>query len=475
MSWMGYKKDKKGVNPVKSPGTGMSAVKAPAVQEPAEPKLVPVPRKDAAREAKLYEVKKRVHHVLLERLDLSALEDLDEQVRAREIRQALGMLLSEEEEPLNMGEKNRLARELEFEILGLGPLEPLLDDPTISDILVNRFDQVYVERRGVLEPTDIRFQDNEHLLKIINKIVSNVGRRVDESVPMVDARLPDGSRVNAIIPPLALDGPMLCIRRFSVSRPSLEDLIEKGSLTAQIGEVLKAIAISKLNVIISGGTGSGKTTMLNILSGYIPSRERVITIEDSAELQLQQEHVCRLETRPANVEGKGEITARDLVKNCLRMRPDRVVVGEVRGAEVIDMLQAMNTGHEGSMTTIHANTARDAMLRLETMISLSGITIQEKAMRQMVSSSVNVVIQLVRHSDGGRRMTSLSEITGMESGVISMQDIFVFERHGMNEQGMIMGRFVSTGVRPRFADRCRLFGAPLMDGIFNPPPKAVDG
>ncbi len=473
MSWMGYKKDKKGVNPVKPPGTGMSAVKAPAVPEPTEPKLAPVPRKDAAREDKLYEVKKRVHHVLLERLDLSALEDLDEQVRAREIRQALGMLLSEEVEPLNMGEKNRLARELEFEILGLGPLEPLLDDPTISDILVNRYDQVYVERRGCLEVTDIRFQDNDHLLKIINKIVSNVGRRVDESVPMVDARLPDGSRVNAIIPPLALDGPMLCIRRFSVSRPSLDDLIEKGSLTAQIGEVIKAVAVSKLNVIISGGTGSGKTTMLNILSGYIPARERIITIEDSAELQLQQEHVCRLETRPANVEGKGEITARDLVKNCLRMRPDRVVVGEVRGAEVIDMLQAMNTGHEGSMTTIHANTARDAMLRLETMISLSGISIQEKAMRQMVSSSVNVVIQLVRHSDGGRRMISLSEITGMESGVISMQDIFVFERHGMNEQGMIMGRFVATGVRPRFADRCRLFGAPLMDGIFTPPPRAV--
>ncbi len=474
MSWLGHKKEKKvGVGAGKP--HELSAVPPKQVPETKELKVVPAPpKKEDGREVRLYEVKRRIHHVLLERLDLSALEDLDEQVRAREIRQALGILLEEDDEPLNMGEKTRLARELEFEILGLGPLEPLLADPSISDILVNRYNQVYVERRGRLEEADIRFQDNDHLLKIINKIVSNVGRRIDESAPMVDARLPDGSRVNAIIPPLALDGPMLCIRRFSVSRPTLEDLIEKGSLTAQIGEVLKAIAVAKMNVIISGGTGSGKTTMLNILSGFIPRLERIITIEDSAELQLQQEHVCRLETRPSNVEGKGEITARDLVKNCLRMRPDRVVVGEVRGAEVIDMLQAMNTGHEGSMTTIHANTARDALLRLETMISLSGITIQEKAMRQMVSSSVNVVIQLVRHSDGGRRMISLSEITGMESGVISMQDIFVFERHGMNEQGIIMGRFVATGVRPRFAERCRLFGFPLPDGIFNPPSKPID-
>jgi pilus assembly protein CpaF len=426
-------------------------------------------RQDEGRETRLYEVKRRVHHCLLERLDLGQLEELDEKSRAKEIRQAINMLLEEEREPLNMGEKVRLAREMEFEILGLGPLEPLLMDPSISDILVNRYNQVYIERHGRLELADVRFQDNEHLLKIINKIVSNVGRRIDESVPMVDARLPDGSRVNAIISPLALDGPMLSIRRFSVQRPSLENLIEKGSLTAEIGETLKAIAVAKLNVLISGGTGAGKTTMLNILSGFIPASERIITIEDSAELQLQQEHVCRLETRPPNIEGKGEVTQRELVRNCLRMRPDRVIVGEVRGAEVIDMLQAMNTGHEGSMTTVHANTARDALLRLETMISLSGITIQEKAMRQMVSSSLNVVIQLVRHSDGVRRMLSLSEITGMESGVISMQDIFVFERYGMDEQGKILGRFIPTGVRPRFIERCRLFGAPLPDGIFVPP------
>jgi pilus assembly protein CpaF len=458
MSWLEYNKKTK--NTVKGP--------QPERKDP-QPLVVVPPRQDEGRENRLYEVKRRIHHCLLERLDLSQLEELDEKVRAKEIRQAISLLLEEEKEPLNMGERARLGREMEFEILGLGPLEPLLLDPSISDILVNRYNQVYIERKGRLEQADVRFQDNEHLLKIINKIVSNVGRRIDESVPMVDARLPDGSRVNAIIFPLAMDGPMLSIRRFSVQRPTLEDLIEKGSLTAEIGETIKSIAMAKLNVLISGGTGAGKTTMLNIFSGFIPSSERIITIEDSAELQLQQEHVCRLETRPPNIEGKGEVTQRDLVRNCLRMRPDRVIVGEVRGPEVIDMLQAMNTGHEGSMTTIHANSARDALLRMETMISLSGITIQEKAMRQMVSSSLNVVIQLARHSDGVRRMIALSEITGMESGIISMQDVFVFERHGIDEKGRILGRFIATGVRPHFVERCRLFGAPLPDGIFNPP------
>jgi pilus assembly protein CpaF len=425
---------------------------------------------DSDREVRLYAVKSHIHHRLLERLDFAQLQTLDQASMAKEIRQALNLLLEEESEPLHAAEKARLVDELEFEILGLGPLEPLLKDPTISDILANRCDRVYIERYGRLELTDIHFQDNNHLLKIINKIVANVGRRIDESTPMVDARLPDGSRVNAIIPPLALDGPVLSIRRFAVSRPSLEDLIAKGSLTPAIGEVIKAIAVAKLNILISGGTGSGKTTMLNILSGFIPGNERIVTIEDSAELQMQQDHVVRLETRPPNVEGKGEITQRDLVKNTLRMRPDRIIVGEVRGAEVIDMLQAMNTGHEGSMTTIHANTSRDALLRLETMISLSGITIQEKAMRQMISTSLNVIIQLSRYSDGVRRMASLSEITGMESGMISMQDIFVFERHGIDHEGKILGRFVPTGVRPKFADRCRLFGVPIPLDIFNPPP-----
>jgi pilus assembly protein CpaF len=464
VSWLEYNKKVK--KPLKGP--------KPDPKEPQALVVVP-PRPDDGRENRLYEVKRRIHHLLLERLDLSQLEELDEKTRASEIRQALSLLLEEEKEPLNMRERARLAREMEFEILGLGPLEPLLIDPAISDILVNRFNQVYIERKGRLELTDVRFQDNEHLLKIINKIVSNVGRRIDESVPMVDARLPDGSRVNAIISPLALDGPMLSIRRFSVQRPSLEDLVEKGSLTAEIAEVIKAIAVARLNVLISGGTGAGKTTLLNILSGYIPATERIITIEDSAELQLQQEHVCRLETRPPNIEGKGEVTQRELVRNCLRMRPDRVIVGEVRGAEVIDMLQAMNTGHEGSMTTVHANTARDALLRLETMISLSGVTIQEKAMRQMISSSIDLVIQLVRHSDGVRRMIALSEITGMESGVISMQDIFVYERTGIDEQGKVLGQFAPTGVRPRFVERCRLFGVPLPDGIFMPPERPFKG
>ena len=465
MSWLEYNK--------KVNKTAKGAKPVPQAQETKPLAIVPPQPQDDGRESRLYEVKRRVHHCLLERLDLSQLEELDEKLRAKEIRQAISMLLEEEKEPLNMREMARLAREMEFEILGLGPLEPLLMDPAISDILVNRYNQVYIERKGRLEITDVRFQDNEHLLKIINKIVSNVGRRIDESVPMVDARLPDGSRVNAIISPLSIDGPMLSIRRFSVQRPTLEDLVEKGSITAEIGETLKSIAVGKLNVLISGGTGAGKTTLLNILSGFIPATERIITIEDSAELQLQQEHVCRLETRPANIEGKGEVTQRELVKNCLRMRPDRVIVGEVRGAEVIDMLQAMNTGHEGSMTTVHANTSRDALLRLETMISLSGVTIQEKAMRQMISSSLDVVIQLVRHSDGVRRMIALAEITGMESGVISMQDIFLFERHGIDEQGRVLGRFVPTGVRPRFVERCRLFGVPLPDGIFMPPERPM--
>ena len=383
MSWLGYnKKALRGLKKPPKPGAQGAPQELKVVTPPkaATAPKAPPPPKDDGREVRLYDVKRSIHHLLLERLDLSQMEDLDDSIRAKEIRTALVHLLEESEEPLNMGEKSRLARELEFEILGLGPLEPLLADPGISDILVNRYNQVYIEKRGRLEVADIRFQDNAHLLKIINKIVSNVGRRIDESVPMVDARLPDGSRVNAIIPPLALDGPMLSIRRFSVQRPSLEDLVQKGSLTEEIGEVLKAVAVAKLNIIISGGTGAGKTTMLNILSGFIPSRERIITIEDSAELQLQQDHVCRLETRPPNVEGKGEITQRDLVRNCLRMRPDRVIVGEVRGPEVIDMLQAMNTGHEGSMTTIHANTSRDALMRLETMISLSGMSIGEKGM-----------------------------------------------------------------------------------------------
>jgi pilus assembly protein CpaF len=433
------------------------------------PGVLPPVKPDNGREARLYEVKSRVHNRLVERLNLEQLELLDKNVVAQEIRKAVAQLLKEETVPLNWEERARLAQDLEFEILGLGPLEPLLRDNSVSDILVNRHDQVYIERKGRLETTAIRFQDDTHLMRIINKIVSNVGRRIDESTPMVDARLPDGSRINAIIPPLALDGPMLSIRRFAVFRPTLEDLIQHGSLTPEIGGVLQSIVKAKLNILISGGTGSGKTTLLNILSGFIPNDERIITIEDSAELQLQQDHVCRLETRPPNIEGKGEVTQRDLVRNSLRMRPDRIIVGEVRGPEVIDMLQAMNTGHEGSMTTVHANSSRDALIRLETMISLSGFNIQEKAMRQMMSSSLDIVIQLARHSDGTRRMVSLAEITGMESGTISMQDIFVFERRGLGDHGQIIGDYLATGVRPRFADRCKVFGVPIPDEIFTPP------
>jgi pilus assembly protein CpaF len=423
-------------------------------------------RTSGAREARFYEIKHRIHNRLVESLNLGQLGTFDKNILAGEIRKAVNTLLDEETTPLNREERTRLAQELEFEILGLGPLEPLLRDPNISDILVNRYDQVYIERKGLLELTDIKFQDNLHLLKIINRIVSNVGRRIDESSPMVDARLPDGSRINAIIPPLALDGPMLSVRRFAVNRPCMDDLLDWGSITPEIAEVVQAIVKAKLNILISGGTGSGKTTLLNILSAEIPNTERIITIEDSAELQLQQDHICRLETRPSNIEGQGEVTQRDLVRNSLRMRPDRIVVGEVRGPEVLDMLQAMNTGHEGSMTTVHANSAREALLRLETMISLSGFTIQEKAMRQMISSSLDVIIQLARHSDGVRRVISVSEITGMESGIISLQEIFFFKRYGIDEHGRVLGEFAATGVRPNFADRCQLYGAPLNREIF---------
>jgi len=423
---------------------------------------------DSEREKHLYAIKKRLHRTLVERLDITQLEHMESHVVAAEIRRALNQLLAEDPFPLNAAERARLAEELEFDILGLGPLEPLVRDDTISDILVNRYDEVYIERFGLLELTDVRFQDNAHLMKIINKIVSNIGRRIDESSPMVDARLPDGSRVNAIIPPLALDGPILSIRRFQVMRPTMQEILSRGSLTQEMALVMEAIVKSKLNVLISGGTGSGKTTLLNILSTFLDPEERIVTVEDAAELQLQKRNVCRLETRPPNIEGKGEVTQRDLVRNALRMRPDRIIVGEVRGPEVMDMFQAMNTGHEGSMTTIHANSPRDALLRLETMVSLAGYQIPQKALRHLISSSLDVIIHLTRHSDGVRRVVSLSEITGMEGDVISLQDIFVFDRHGVTDDGHILGQFVATGVRPRFADRCRVFGHPIPDEIFLP-------
>jgi pilus assembly protein CpaF len=424
-----------------------------------------------SREARLYKLKNRVHDRLVEGLNLEHIAAVDQELLEEEIRKAVVTLLDEEDLPMSREEQERLAKELEFEIMGLGPLEPMLRDPTINDILVNRYDLVFVERQGKMEETGIRFEDNEHLMKIINRIVNNIGRRIDESSPMVDARLPDGSRVNAIIPPLAIDGPTLSIRRFAVVRPTLNELISYGTLTPEMGQVLQAAVKAKHNILISGGTGSGKTTLLNILSGFIPGDERLISIEDSAELQLQQRDIVRLETRPPNIEGKGEVTQRDLVRNSLRMRPDRIIVGEVRGAEVMDMLQAMNTGHEGSMTTVHANSPREALLRLETMISLAGLGAFEKSMRKLISFSLNLVIHLERHTDGKRRVVSLAEIHGMEGEVILLQNVFTFEREGIGEGGEVLGRFVATGVRPQFADRCRLFGFPIPDGIFSPPPE----
>jgi pilus assembly protein CpaF len=354
-----------------------------------------------------------------------------------------------------------LVSEVQHELFGLGPLEPLLGDPTISDILVNSHSTIYVERRGKLEATNIAFKDDEHLMRVIERIVSSVGRRIDESSPMVDARLRDGSRVNAIIPPLAIDGPVLSIRRFGAEPLRMNSLIENKALTRDIADMLQMCVNARLNVLISGGTGAGKTTLLNALSAYIPENERIVTIEDSAELQLQQPHVVRLETRPPNIEGRGEVTQRDLVRNALRMRPDRIVIGEVRGGEAIDMLQAMNTGHDGSLTTIHANTPRDALARLETMIQMTGMRLSDRAMRQQVAAAINLVVQVARLSDGTRRITAISEITGMEGETITMQEIFQFERTGVDSQGQVIGRFRPTGIRPRFAERLKAAGLQL--------------
>jgi pilus assembly protein CpaF len=407
------------------------------------------------------EMKSRLHRAIINRMDLTKLGQLEpEQLRSEVSRLAEG-LLAVENAPLSSNEKERLVEEVRHELFGLGPLEPLLADPTISDILVNAPQNIYIERRGKLERTDVAFKDNDHLMRVIERIVSSVGRRIDEASPMVDARLADGSRVNAIIPPLALDGPVLSIRRFGADPLRMAKLIEIGAVTKEIAEMFEMCVRARLNVLISGGTGAGKTTLLNALSAYIPEDERIVTIEDSAELQLQQPHVVRLETRPPNIEGRGEVTQRDLVKNALRMRPDRIVIGEVRGGEAIDMLQAMNTGHDGSLTTIHANTPRDALARLETMIQMTGMRLSDRAMRQQIASALNLVIQAARLSDGTRRVTSISEITGMEGETITMQEIFQFERKGMDKDGKVIGRFRPTGVRPRFAERLKIYGMQL--------------
>ncbi len=407
------------------------------------------------------EMKARLHRAIVTRLDLTKLSALaPDRVHAEVSRLAEG-LLQAENLPLSTAERDRLVGEVHHELFGLGPLEPLLADHTISDILVNSYSSIYIERRGKLEKTAISFKDDEHLRRVIERIVSTVGRRIDEAQPMVDARLPDGSRVNAIIPPLALDGPVLSIRRFGADPLRMPALIENGALTKEIAILFEMCVRARLNIIISGGTGAGKTTLLNALSAYIPGNERIVTIEDSAELQMQQPHVVRLETRPPNIEGKGEVTQRDLVRNTLRMRPDRIVIGEVRGGEAIDMLQAMNTGHDGSLTTIHANTTRDALSRLETMVQMTGMRLSDRAMRQQIASAVDLVIQVARLTDGTRRIVSISEITGMEGETITMQEIFQFERTGVDGTGKVIGRFRTTGVRPRFAERLKQYGMQL--------------
>src|SRR5262245_6827682 len=409
----------------------------------------------------LQELKARLHRAIITKLDLTKLNLLSPDRAHTEVKRLAEDLLLAENAPLSVGERERLVSEVQHELFGLGPIEPLLADPTISDILVNSHSDIYIERRGKLERTSISFKDDEHLMRVIERIVSSVGRRIDEAQPMVDARLTDGSRVNAIIPPLAIDGPILSIRRFGTDPLKMHALIENGALTKEIAMLFEMCVKARLNIIISGGTGAGKTTLLNALSAYIPVDERIVTIEDSAELQLQQPHVVRLETRPPNIESKGEVTQRDLVRNALRMRPDRIIVGEVRGAEAIDMLQAMNTGHDGSLTTIHANSPRDTLGRLETMIQMTGMRLSDKAMRQQIASAIDLVIQVARLTDGTRRITSISEITGMEGETVAMQEIFHFERAGIDTSGKVLGRFRGTGIRPRFAERFRQYGMQL--------------
>jgi pilus assembly protein CpaF len=418
---------------------------------------------------KVYQaLRSRIHRKLLDRVDLAMMENMAPELLRAELKTLVERLLTEEDVAINDAERISLVRDIQHEVLGLGPLETLMADSTISDILVNTYNQIYVERKGKLELTDVRFESEAHLLKIIDKIVSGVSRRVDESSPMVDARLPDGSRVNAIIPPLAVDGAILSIRRFAVTPLQMKDFIQYKSLTPEMAELLEGLVKSKVNILISGGTGTGKTTLLNVLSGYIPSNERIVTIEDAAELQLQQPHVVRLEVRPPNIEGKGEVTTRMLVRNSLRMRPDRIIVGEVRGAEVVDMLQAMNTGHEGSMATVHANTPRDALTRLENMMGMAGFNLPTKAMREQISSALTVVVHVSRLGDGKRKVTSIKEITGMESEIITMQDIFVYEQTGVAEDGKVLGHFKATGIRPRFIDRLRVYGVQISDNLFDP-------
>ncbi len=411
-------------------------------------------------------LKTKIHRKLIERLDFSNIDLLEKDILSKEIGRIVESLITEENIPLSGAERESLIVDIMHETFGLGPIEPLLSDPDISDILVNRYNQVYIEKFGKLKKVDLTFRDDNHLLQIIDRIVSKIGRRVDESSPYVDARLPDGSRVNAILPPLALDGPVLSIRKFGVDPLKMSDVLAFGTLSQDMAKILEGCVKTRLNILISGGTGTGKTTLLNILSEFIPHDERIVTIEDSAELQLKQEHVVRLESRPPNIEGRGEVTQRDLVRNTLRMRPDRIIVGEVRGGEALDMLQAMNTGHDGSLSTLHANTARDALARLETMVLMAGLDLPERAIREQIASSLNVVVHLARLSDGSRKIVKISEITGMEGNTIVMQDIFIFEKKGIGPDGRVLGEFVATGVRPCFMEKFKVSGLEIPLHIF---------
>jgi pilus assembly protein CpaF len=445
-------------------GLDRKAAPTTATTKPAIVRAVPKTSTTSADRSH-QELKLRIHRELIDRIDLSNLGRMDLESANTELRAAIAQLIDEQTVPLSQRDREQLNQEILHEVHGLGPIEPLMSDPDVCDILVNTPKQVYVERGGKLELTAVAFRDDAHLLQIIDRIVSRVGRRIDESSPMVDARLPDGSRVNAIIPPLALDGPLLSIRRFGRDPLTVDDLVGFGSLTPEMVAVLRAMVRARLNILVSGGTGSGKTTLLNCLSAFIPESERIVTIEDSAELQLQQPHVCRLETRPPNVEGRGEVTQRELLRNTLRMRPDRIIVGEVRGAEALDMLQAMNTGHDGSISTVHANAPRDALNRLEMMIQMGGFELPSKAMRQQVSLAIDVIVQTARLSDGTRKVTSVSEVVGMEGDTIMLQELFAFEREGA-EGGHIVGQFVSTGLRPHFAEKLKASSHEIDTSVF---------
>ena len=425
------------------------------------------PMDQSVQQAYYEDLKATVHTRVIELLDLTVASSMKQEQLEQELTRLVEQILQEDKVALNQRERGQMVQDILDEVTGLGPLEPLLKDPTINDILVNTHARVYVERYGKLERTTVRFRDETHLRRIIERIVARMGRRVDESSPMVDARLADGSRVNAIIPPLAIDGSCVSIRKFSKDPLQVSDLVEKQSFTPEIAELLRGIVRARLNVLISGGTGTGKTTILNILSGFIPATERIVTIEDAAELQLRQDHVVRLETRPANIEGKGEYSQRELVKNALRMRPDRIVVGEVRGAETVDMLQAMNTGHDGSLTTVHANSARDALTRIETMVAMAGFDLPSKALRHYISSALDVIVQLSRLSDGSRKVVSVQEVAGMEGDVVTMQEIFTFEQTGVDQHGKVKGRFRATGIRPKFAEKFRSMGIQIPNELFD--------